>query len=540
MDIKLPDKTNGQEAYVLRNARQVTLIGANGSGKSRFCNWLVNECGNKAYRISALKAMFPQTEPSQLKDSIDDMFAQVNKSNTLAQSGAKTEFEKLTYIMLVDEFRELMNYKAHLLMHEEAKFPKTRLDKTVKMWQEIFPQNKILRANGKLMFTTEGHQDTYSALRLSDGERTVLYYIGAVLYAMPEAVIFVDDPETFIHPSIMQALWNVIEEMRPDCTFIYNTHDVDFASSRIDNKCVWVKSYEPAHATWDYEVFEPGSPLSDNLYYDILGTRKPVLFIEGDATHSIDNRLYPLIFPDYTVKPLGSCEKVIESVRSFNDLRSFHHLDSWGIVDRDRRGMQEVQYLRDKKILVPNVAEIENILMLPDVITAVAHARHRNERNVLNKVKSAVIEMFRRDLHKQALMHVRHKVKHDVEVRIDMRFRNINALEEHMVDLVNEINPRGTYNELCRQFRTYADTADYLQVLRVYNEKTMLIASNVAHLCDLTNKDEYITTVLNILKSRRDEAQTIRHAIKRCFGIDENNPLISLQQPATDQQQLRK
>ena len=169
MDIKLPDKTNGQEAYVLRNARQVTLIGANGSGKSRFCNWLVNECGDKAYRISALKAMFPQTEPSQLKGSIDDMFAQVNKSNTLAQSGAKTEFEKLTYIMLADEFRELMNYKAHLLMHEEATFPKTRLDKTVKMWQEIFPQNKILRANGKLMFTTEGHQDTYSALRLSDG-----------------------------------------------------------------------------------------------------------------------------------------------------------------------------------------------------------------------------------------------------------------------------------------------------------------------------------------------------------------------------------
>lgn len=527
MDIKLPDKTSGQEAYVLRNARQVTLIGANGSGKSRFCDWLVDKCGDKAYRISALKALFPQTEPSHLKGSIDYLFEQVNKSNSLAQSDAKTEFDKLTYIMLADEFRELMNYKAHLLMGDDVAFPKTLLDKTVKMWQEIFPQNKILRANGKLMFTTEGHKDTYSALRLSDGERTVLYYIGAVLYAMPEAVIFVDDPETFIHPSIMQALWNVIEVMRPDCTFIYNTHDVDFASSRIDNKCVWVKSYEPAQATWDYEVFEPGSQLSDNLYFDILGTRKPVLFIEGDATHSIDNRLYPLIFPDYTVKPLGSCEKVIESVRSFNDLRSFHHLDSWGIVDRDRRGAQEVQYLRDKKILVPNVAEIENILMLSDVIAAVAHARRRKENAVLTKVKAAVIDMFRRDLHKQALMHVRHKVKHDVEVRIDMRFRNINALEEHMVDLVNEINPRGTYNELCRQFRTYADSGDYLQVLRVYNEKTMLVTSNVAHLCGLASKDEYIKTVLNILKSEREEAQTIRRAIKRCFGIDEDSPFIA-------------
>ena len=104
----------------------------------------------------------------------------------------------------------------------------------------------------------------------------MLYYIGAVLYAMPDAAILVDDPETFIHSSIMRTLWNVLEQMRPDCTFIYNTHDVEFASSRIDNQCVWVKEFDPESMAWDYEVMTSSRDL-DTALLDLLGSRKPVL-----------------------------------------------------------------------------------------------------------------------------------------------------------------------------------------------------------------------------------------------------------------------
>ena len=38
-------------------------------------------------------------------------------------------------------------------------------------------------------------------LRLSDGEKAVLYYAAAVLYAPENAVIFVEAPEMFLHPS---------------------------------------------------------------------------------------------------------------------------------------------------------------------------------------------------------------------------------------------------------------------------------------------------------------------------------------------------
>ncbi len=521
MDIRLPKRMDGHQPDVLMESRQITIIGANGAGKSRFCSALVDELGDKAYRISALKALFPSSpNPNPPVGSIEDTFNRMNNANPHLKNTADTEFDKLFYVMLNDEFRELMNFKAHQLMDEKIEFPKTKLDVTVKKWQEVFPKNKVLRENGKLMFATEGYEDKYPLMRLSDGEKSVLYYIGAVQYAMPNAAILVDDPETFIHSSIMRTLWNVLEQLRPDCTFIYNTHDVEFASSRIDNQCVWVKEFDPEAVAWDYEVMSTSRNL-DTALLDLLGSRKPVLFIEGDDKHSIDSRLYPLIFPEYTVKPLGSCNKVIETVRSFSDLQSFHQLESRGIVDRDRRSDQEVEYLRNKNILVPNVAEVENILMLEGVIRAVARHKRRNPDIVFPKVKKKVILMFTKELKQQALQHVRHRVKRDVEKRIDMKFTSINALENHMVELVSEINPRGLYDQLCREFHVYEDNNDYEKILKVYNQKLMLPESNVAVLCGFKNKDDYIRGVLNILKGNSENATAIRQAIKQCFGLEE-------------------
>ena len=298
MDIQLPKRIDGKQPEMLMDSKQITIIGSNGAGKSRFCSQLVKELGDKAFRISALKALFPSTNTGEpLKGSIDDLFNRMNAANPQIKNTAETEFDKLFYVMLNDEFRDLMNYKAHQLMGEKMEFPKTKLDVTVKKWQTVFPKNKVLRENGKLMFTSEGYDDKYSSLRLSDGEKSVLYYIGAVQYAMPDAVILVDDPETFIHSSIMRTLWNVLEQMRPVCTFIYNTHDVEFASSRIDNQCVWVKEFDPEAVAWDYEVMTSSREL-DTALFDLLGSRKPVLFIEGDDKHSIDSRLYPLIFTE--------------------------------------------------------------------------------------------------------------------------------------------------------------------------------------------------------------------------------------------------
>lgn len=74
------------------------------------------------------------------------------------------------------------------------------------------------------------------------------------------------------------------------------THDIEFPTSRTDNVTVWVRGCNIQAETWDYEIIRPHESLSDQLIIDLMGSRKPVLFVEGDSSHSLDFRLYSLIF----------------------------------------------------------------------------------------------------------------------------------------------------------------------------------------------------------------------------------------------------
>ncbi|MBQ4345116.1 MAG: DUF4435 domain-containing protein [Muribaculaceae bacterium] len=524
MDILLPPRENGERENMTFDARQVIIVGANGAGKTRFADYLISGMENRSFRMSALQALYDTRANDELRGSIDDLYNKAfSDTDIIIDSRATSQFERLMRLLIHDEMLNLMTYKVNVASDPSIRLMPTRLDKVIALWQNVFPGNKALVENGKLLFTRKEDHKAYSSLRLSAGEKAVMYYAGAILYAMEGAAIFVDNPGMFLHPSIMHSVWNHLEELRPDCTFIYTTHDLDFASSRTDSAVIWVRDYDAEKVTWDYRVLPSHAGLSDDIYLTIIGARKPVLFIEGDETRSIDSKLYPLIFPQFTVKPLGSCNKVIEATRAFNDLVAFHQMDSYGIVDRDRRDAGEVQYLRRKKILVPDVAEIENLLMLENIVRVVAHRHGKDANQVFRKVKMSIIDQFRQDLRQQALLHTRHRVKRTVEHRIDGRFTNINSLEDHINDLVQEINPRGLYEAFCREFHKYVDAGDYKSILRVYNQKSMIASSNVAALCGVNRKgkDGYLQSIIYILKEDGKDAQRIRQAVINSFNIDD-------------------
>jgi hypothetical protein len=521
MKIILPEKSNGAHADSIdtRSTHTIVIVGANGAGKTRFTNRLCELLGDAAYRLSVIDALYKSGAPDPEHSMIDRLHAQSTLSAS-EKARPQSRLERLLALMMSDELVNLLSYKVAVVRGEKAEIVPTRLDKLMHLWSEIIPDNEVLVESGKILFSRNDSEDKYNALRLSDGERAVLYYGAAILYAPKGAVVVVDSPEMFLHSTTIQALWNRVEQLRPDCTMVYATHDLDFASSRHGASLVWVQSCNTAAGTWEYQILpDSDDALTGEVYMAIIGARKPVLFIEGDE-RSIDARLYPLIFPDYSVKSLGSCNKVIESTRTFNDLNGFHHLTAMGIVDRDRRDEGEVSYLRRKSIMVPEVAEIENLLMLEDVIRAVASYMQKNPDKVANSVKRSVLNQFRTDLRSQALQHTRHRVKRTVEYRIDGRFPDISALEAHINNLVNEIKPRKLYEKLCRDFHTYLAESDYNSVLRVYNQKSMLSASNVAGLCGVHDKDQYINTIMHILRTDSPQAAAIRRAVRASLQAD--------------------
>lgn len=526
IDLTLLPMINGETPPVLSNARQITLVGANGAGKTRFMKELMRRVGDRAYYLSALSAAFPERSISSMRGSVDMLYADLTRQKPYMRSDAVSEIEKLAYMLVIDEFDHLLTLKSRVLsgLPVESQKP-TRLDKVVDIWQRIFPGSQILHQAGKLMFANDNGDDLISPLTLSQGEKAVFYYIAATLYAMPNAVIFIDSPTLFLHTAILNTLWNTIEELRPDCTFVYNTVDPDFVNSRTENTCVWIKAYDVAKNAWDYRVLDYAN-ISDDLFVDIIGSRKPVLFVEGDREHSIDAKLYTLVFSDFTVRPLGSCNKVIETTRTFNDLKTMHHLDSHGIVDRDRRTNSEVDYLRRKNVWVPNVAEVENIFLLEDVIRAMARARFKNEEKVVAQVKNNVVHLFSHLYESQALQHVRHQMKRRVETKIDARFTCITALETHIRQLIDKLRPREVYNQLRSEFKSMIDSRDYAGILRVFNHKPMLADSGVAQLLGFNDRDQYISGVLTMLKSSNVASRELRMAVKNCFGLNEEDVFV--------------
>lgn len=480
---------------------------------------LMQLTGDRTYCLSAIRAPFPEREESGRLGSIDNLYSIAASNRPYMRTNAVSEIEKLIFMLFADEFEQLLKLKENT-KKSPHKFPPTKLDKLKSVWEKVYPGNKIVTTGGTLMFSTGSGNDLIPAERLSQGEMAVLYYVAGVLYAMPDAVVFVDAPSLFLHPTILNSLWNAIERLRPDCRFVYNSVDVEFVSSRTGNIIVWVKSYDASKQEWDYEIIGPGE-IREDIFIELIGSRKPVLFIEGDLTHSIDAKLYPLVFPDYTVKPLGSCDKVIETTRSFNGLTSMHHLESHGIVDRDRRTDKEVEYLRNKSVMVPEVAEVENFFLLEEVVRTMAKTRGRNPDVVFKKVKKKAFSEFQRRLQAQVLEHVRHHIKREVDAKIDARFPCITAMETHIRQLIKILNPRKKYNELHSRFRQIAENQDYSSMLKVFNHKPLISECDLPGLLGYKNKDEYVRGVISTLKSGHQESEKIRLAIRNSL-----NPII--------------
>lgn len=518
MDIVLPIKKGEETDKLVSGVINMVVVGANGAGKSRFGSEIEKRYGDKTFRISALKSVMPLDEKPYVKEN--SISGEYNKyfgdNNKLT---LRTEFEQLFALLIREEMQNLIDYKNALSRGVDAHLKQSTLDKTQIMWEKIFPHHRIVRSNGRLEIVSDTSTDNYNAMKMSNGEKVVLYLIAASLIAKPNSIIIVDEPEMHLHPSMTSSLWDDIESQRPDCCFVYLTHDLNFAVSR-RGKRIWVKSYDADTNSFDYEFIENSEALPEDIYLELLGGRKPVLFVEGDTTSSIDNRLYPLVFTDYTVKPLGGCSKVIEVTRAFSEMKNFHMLESRGIVDRDRRTSHEVEYLRSKNIYVPNVAEVENLMMIEPVVRAVARSTGNNEDQVFTAVKQGVIKFFKASIEEQALIHTRHRIRNGIEFRIDTRANTIDEFAYHIEHLTEEIDTRFTYNKLVDKFKRFVREENYPAILKFFNQKAMINQSRVAALCGFSTPEQYINYVLFLLRKGGAESEVIRQAIKECFNLD--------------------
>ncbi len=519
---RLPEPVSGHPASVLADVRQLTMIGANGAGKSRLMGTLLEEAADKGFILSALEGLQPLTDKarsSAAHNAVPGVYAGAVSQSPFLRRDASSQLEMLLFMIVNDECEALMRRKMVEMSGREVNGEQlTKLDRLAALWEGIFPGRTILRQTSQLTFSTESGADAVGVGRLSQGERAALYYMGGALYAPRGAVVFVESPTLFLHPSIAAPLWNAVERMRSDCRFVYNTYDLDFVMTRSHGMTLWVKSYDATANRWDYEPIDTtrqGSGVLMSLATTMAGARRPILLIEGDEVHSLDVRLYSLVFEEMTVRPMGSCDKVIETTRTLNDVSGFHRLESRGLVDRDRRTDAEVGYLIRKRIMVPDVAEVENLFLLEDVIRTMAEVCGRDGNVVFRRIKKELMQLWATHYEAQALEHTRYRTKRLMEYRADGRFRTISQLEDHIRRLAKIVNPRHIYDEILGQFRRMLEQGDYAGVLKVFNYKPALAECGLAAQLGCRDRDEYIRGVLRLLKSGGKNGRRLKNALRR-------------------------
>lgn len=498
-NVNIPKKDNSNFELTLETGKTTIIIGANGSGKTRLAVHLEEQLGEKAHRIAAHRALSlnPNIEKiSEAKAKQGLFYGNPEWAKDISQrKSARWNNKSSTY--LLNDFDRLLQYlfaqQNNLAVEnhqkskrgEEITNSKIKLDILQEVWERLLPTKKLRITADDIRVSSIGIESAdYSASEMSDGERAVFYILGQVLSANEDSILIFDEPELHIHKSIISNLWDEIEKLRPDCSFLMITHDIEFAATRVAKKYV-IRNYysDPA---WDISEI-PDSELDEQTITLILGSRKPILFVEGEKT-SLDMEIYRLCYPEWTVIPKGACKDVIQAVsslRKLNEDMPILNIKCAGIVDRDTRDNSQIQKLEGEGIKVLLCSEIENIFSRSSVAYEILKIEDFTDDELTNKQ-----EQFKTEL----LDYIQDKLSGDklekfvvkrIHRRIDTYLKNIDLSDTQnsndMKDkLISELSALTNskinewISEMKNEIQKCIDHQDIDGLLEIYEDKGLL------------------------------------------------------------------
>jgi hypothetical protein len=109
---------------------------------------------------------------------------------------------------------------------------------------------------------------------------------------------------------------------------------------------------------------------------------------------SLDQAIYRACYPNWTIIPRGSCEEVLHAVVTMRANAALTRITCAGIVDADAYTADEAQLLENKGVAILPVSEIENLLLLPEVISAVAESEGFTGGLLEAKIATIFDELF--------------------------------------------------------------------------------------------------------------------------------------------------
>ena len=274
----------------------------------------------------------------------------------------------------------------------------------------------------------------------------------------------------------MTRLWDALSAERQDCVFLFITHNLEFAASRPGTKYI-IQEYHPT-PNWRLQEVPQDENFNEDFVTLILGSRQPVLFVEGNASTSLDRIIYRSCYPDHLVVALESSSAVIHAVTSMRNNAEFTRIDCQGIIDRDHRAEEEIEHLFSLGVHVLPVAEIENILLLPDVSRVIAEIEGYKDGELdaqLQKLRNQIFNIItdKDEFERTVLRWTKRRI--DIYLKhLDLRKAdNIDVLKQCYNDKTASIDISDIASQARSTIQGAADKEDLSAFLTYYDNKGM-------------------------------------------------------------------
>ncbi len=393
--------------YLSGHNKTLIILGANGSGKTSFANYLRS--------VETHVKVIPASKPIKVMGHVPSLYnSTLETYNKVIYQGGDLK-EDLLQKLIIGLCTEHDNVARKY--YDTGTKDGTTFEKVKRIFDDFFDV-KLDNSNfgNKQLQAKKTGQDAFPFNNMSDGERVAFFYIATVIVAPSQSFIVVDEPENHLNPAIYNKIWDRLMESRKDCQFIFISHTMEFINARSDFELVKIKNFTYPNK-FDFEFM--GSTLEDlssDLIVEILGSCIPILFCEGSKI-DYDYKVYEILFGNkYTVIPTGNCAAVENSVVACNAHATTYSIQSAvGIIDSDLKSIAERTRLVAKKVYALECNEIE-MLLLDEVIF----------KKVLAQIYKAETEFmtFKTAFFTKLTERKQHIIKRIVKTQIDEKLRS--------------------------------------------------------------------------------------------------------------------
>lgn len=474
-------------SFIAKIDSTTVIIGANGAGKSSLINELrknnskINS--NEMYVLPAQKLLYFVSNIHDRNGITRDRYIQDLKEvdlkyNTIDLQPFQIEkdfsntFTKLI-TLLVKDYTDIVTRRSR----KEKNLPITLLDRVEQIWNQIFPEITFYPDPDDRVLEVVRNGDKYSINGLSDGERCILFYIGNVLLAPENSYIIVDEPETFLNAAVYNELWDLLISERPDCQFIFASHNMDFVQSRTNATYIWCKNFEAPYDL-DYQVLEESQEIPLPLLNEVSGAKKPILFCEG-TKNSLDYQIYSKLFSEFCfVKPVQGHKQVIQYTKAYNKLKESYGNEAYGIIDYDWMDEARIESYKEKNIFVLPFNEIEMFLVDEVIVKSVLGSDEQDKEQKLNEYQKAIKSYCVKNKDKIISIALKKKLDEFMEGNLIKKNEPTEDDAQTFLDsLSKEFDLTVTLENITKIVEDSIASSDFSKILKICNLKNEIIAS---------------------------------------------------------------